>query len=82
MWYDAGMTNHLTEGPKGWSGLSAREIVTQSTLIHPDWDAKMHAWFLAEEEGVNLEHLPAKPGDRGPLDTISRWVIEALAEFL
>jgi hypothetical protein len=65
-----------TTQPKGWSGLDARQIVHQSTMIHPDWDPKMHAWFLAEEEGINLEHLRPNPGEAGPLETIARWAEE------
>lgn len=63
-----------THMPKGWSGLTAIDIVRQSDLIHPDWDAAMHAWYLTEEEGINLEHLPAAPGERNPHDTINRWL--------
>lgn len=66
-------TTHM---PKGWSGLTAQDIVLQSFLIHPDWDAAMHAWYLAEEEGINLEHLPSEPGERNPHDTINRWLIQ------
>lgn len=70
------MTNHNPNamGPAGFSGLTAREIVAQSQAIHPDWDERMHAWFLSEEEGINLEQLPAAPGERSPHDTIGRWL--------
>lgn len=31
--------------------LSPYLIVAQSAIIHPEWNAEMHAWYLIEEEG-------------------------------
>ena len=73
-WHDGGMTNqHPTA--RGWSGLTAREIVHQSLLCHPDWDIDTHIAYLMHEEGINLEHL-AGEGDRGPRETVGRWLAE------
>lgn len=74
-------THHPTDGPQGWSGLSARAICLQSWLCHPDWDSRIHLHYLSEEEGINLEHLPAAPGDRSPHDTINRWLSEFKARL-
>ena len=60
--------------PTGFSGLNAEQIVVQSVWCHPDWDAETHAHYLMHEEGINLEHLPAARGEKGPLETIARMI--------
>ena len=60
-----------------YSGLTPKQIVTQSTWCHPDWDVDTHIAYLLHEEGVNLEGVQA-PGCKSIRETINRWKEEAL----
>ena len=37
---------------QGYSGLSARLVIVQSALCHPDWSAETHVGYLESEEGI------------------------------
>jgi hypothetical protein len=43
-------------GPGGRDGLTTREAVRQSQLIHPDWSPAMHVDWLIED-GYHLHHM-------------------------
>lgn len=54
-------TTPTTLSTRGWSGLTAWQVVRQSHLIHPDWAADIHGWYLVNEEGFApgfVESLP------------------------
>lgn len=37
------------------------EVVTQSWLIHPDWDVSMHEHYLVQEDGFPPETVRSLP---------------------
>ena len=56
-------------GPGGRDGLTTREAVRQSQLIHPDWDPATHVDWLIED-GYHLHHL-----DRATVQAVvSDWL--------
>lgn len=61
---------HLTNfGPGGRDGLTVREAVRQSRLIHPEWPAATHVDWLVED-GYRLDHL-----DRAAVQaTVAGWL--------
>lgn len=46
---------------ESWAGLSAAEVVTQSFLAHPDWDADLHRIYLVGEEPFDPAVVAALP---------------------
>lgn len=52
----------MNEGrTKSWAGLTARQVVIQSTMIHPDWSADDHRNYLVMEEGLDKMYVDDQP---------------------
>lgn len=58
-------------------GLTAWQLVQQSFLCHPDWDARTHLDFIRNEpEGAHINvSLLGRPGE-GAVECIARWLDE------
>jgi hypothetical protein len=46
---------------RSWRGLTAWQVVFQSTVIHEDWDATTHAHYLVGEEGFDAGYVEVLP---------------------
>jgi hypothetical protein len=55
--------------------LTSWQIVLQSQVIHPDWDARTHLNYLQWEAGKNIDHIGPSIG-LSPQQCVQKWLDE------